>query len=45
MPKRTFKGKKISRKRALGYRARSKTKNGRRVLKSRRKVGRKKLSS
>ncbi|KKQ34344.1 MAG: 50S ribosomal protein L34 [candidate division WS6 bacterium GW2011_GWA2_37_6] len=44
MPKRTFQPKKKSRLRKLGFRARTATHSGRRILKRRRAKGRKDLS-
>jgi large subunit ribosomal protein L34 len=41
----TFKPSKIRRKRTHGFRARMKTRGGRKVLKARRKHGRKRLSA
>jgi large subunit ribosomal protein L34 len=45
MPKRTYSPSKIRAKRATGFRARMKTKTGRKVIKSRRVKGRAKLTS
>ena len=45
MPKRTYSPSKKKRARKFGFRARMKTKDGRKILSNRRKKGRKKLSS
>jgi len=45
MPKRTYQPSKKKRTRKLGFRARSKTKKGKKTIKNRRLKGRKKISS
>ena len=45
MPKRTYQPSKKKRAKKHGFRARSKSKGGKKVLKNRRKKGRKNLSS